>query len=198
MAGTSLFQAAKNFIVSTSCLFYPFKPFGFTEWRQSGAAGYQSWDLFLRNNPGVVAMVAVSMALSVLVALLFYFGCSRTRFLCVGLILSVAVFVPYAAGTAPRYLNLAVLFLSSLGAHVYSSAVAPRRYRVGATLVLSLLAYNLASLHFEKQPYLSEIRYLEKVRMNMVDPRRLPLPADNDAVREIRKFWGIKEPVDGR
>lgn len=188
---TSIFRTAKNLIVLTGSLFYPFPPFGFTGKVQSTGWDWPDLLAFAWDHPGLPAMLILSGAISVAVAFLLWRGGESTRFLCVGLLLSVAVFVRYEPGTSARYLDLALLFLCGLGAHLYSSHFSPRSYWAGALLGCCLFAYNLALYARERQPYLDEIAYATRLRDEVRQYGRALSPADPHTVRAIARFWRL-------
>ncbi|MDA2928791.1 hypothetical protein MYX84_02410 [Acidobacteria bacterium AH-259-O06] len=198
---TSVIQTGKNWIVLTSHLFHPFKPFGFTDLWNSSDFSLGTLLSFIAANPHSIVMIGLSIGFTLAFSLLWWWGDYNSRFLCLGLLTNTLLFSFYAAGTSLRYLNLSTLFLAGVAAYVYSKKMPCSRSWIGVVILTALLLYNSQIYKLEKQPYLDEIHYVNQVKQawsrgeGISDEQRPELlrSVDSHELSEaLRRFWHIQ------
>lgn len=177
-------QIAKNFIVLTSCIFYDFKPIGFSTMLRSGSGG-EGFLPFVFAHPSAVAMVVISLLFVGSLARVALRGDDLNRFFALGIVSNTLAFMVYP-GVSARFLTFSVLFLTALCARACSlHHVRPRNAWVGLLLVLA--PYSVYLSLKERRPWVDEIRHLESLRAS---PRREGLTAEDEkAAADLRIFW---------
>jgi len=192
---SSPLQITKNLIVSTSHLFYNFKPFGFTGLFTSPNLTVNDLLLFIMAHPSLPIMLGISSIFGFILLLLIRYGDHQVRFLCIGIVLNTLLFSLYV-GISPRFLSFSVLFVSGLCAYLYSKAVKPSRWLMGLILFAVLVGCDLHLLHSEKRPFVEQIRYVEALRNELASPEEHslaePILIDRiNVIEELKKFWKL-------
>ena len=184
---SSAFAVLKNYVVFTGCLFYNFKPFGFTQVWQATGPNLATLTLFVQSNRGVAAMGVASLVFTAGALLLLWRGDHPVRLLTLGVVLNILVFSAYP-GTTPRYLTVSVLCTIALTAYAWSRRVTAGSGRLGLLLFAALLAYNWRISVKEREPFLADIHHTEALRRSIGSNQNVS-PADLPAVLQLKEFW---------